>query len=123
MTEDQLEHETLAWLQELGYATLYGSDIAHDGPAPERSSYREVLPAGRLRDAITRLNPGLPAAARDDAFKQVVDLGQPALLSANPAVSPPVGGDGHCRRGLGTSQPGTPYALPVQACFQSPAMN
>ncbi len=39
--------------------------------------------AGRLRDAITRLNPGVPAAAREDALKQVVDLGTPALLSAN----------------------------------------
>ena len=83
MTEDQLEREARAWLQALGYATLYGPDIAHDGPTPERSSYREVLLAGRLRDAITRLNPGQPAAARDDAFKQVVDLGAPALLSAN----------------------------------------
>ena len=83
MTEDQLEREALGWLQDLGYSHRYGPDIAHDGPAPERSSYREVLLAGRLRDAITRLNPGLPAAARDDAFKQVVDLGAPALLSAN----------------------------------------
>ena len=83
MTEDQLEQEALRWLQDVGYSHRYGPDIAHDGPTPERSSYREVLLAGRLRDAITRLNPGLPAAARDDAFKQVVDLGAPALLSAN----------------------------------------
>ena len=72
----QLEREALGWLQGLGYAALYGPDIAHDGPTPERISYREVLPAGRLRDAIIRLNPGLAAAARDDVFKQVVDLGQ-----------------------------------------------
>ena len=83
MTEDQLEQEALRWLQDVGYSHRYGPDIAHDGPTPERSSYREVLLAGRLRDAITRLNPGIPAAARDDALKQVVDLGQPALLSAN----------------------------------------
>jgi type I restriction enzyme R subunit len=83
MTEDQLEQEALGWLQDVGYSHRYGPDIAHDGPTPERSSYREVLLAGRLRDAITRLNPGIPAAARDDALKQVIDLGTPALLSAN----------------------------------------
>jgi type I restriction enzyme R subunit len=42
MTEDPLEHEALAWRQDLGHATLYGPDIAHDGPTPERSGYREV---------------------------------------------------------------------------------
>lgn len=37
----------------------------------------------RLRDAIARLNPHIPLAAREDAFKQVQDLGTPVLLSAN----------------------------------------
>ena len=83
MTEDQLEQETLAWLQGLGYTHRYGPDIAHDGPTPERAGYRQVLLPFRLREAIHRLNPGIPTAAREDAFKQVVDLGIPALLSAN----------------------------------------
>ena len=71
MTEDQLEQECLGWLAEAGYRRLYGPDIAHDGPAPARSSYREVLLTQRLQAAITRLNPGIPVAARDDALKQV----------------------------------------------------
>ncbi len=83
MSEDQLEQEALGWLQELGYTHRYGPDVAHDGPSPERASYREVLLAGRLRAAIARLNPGVPAAAREDAARQVIDLGVPALLSAN----------------------------------------
>jgi hypothetical protein len=40
MTEDQLEQEVLGWLSEVGYATLYGIDIAPDGNSPERSDYR-----------------------------------------------------------------------------------
>jgi type I restriction enzyme, R subunit len=83
MTEDQLERETLAWLADVGYSHAYGPDIAPDGPAPERTNYRQVLLTGRLRAAIDRLNPGIPAAARDDALKQVLDLAIPALLSAN----------------------------------------
>jgi type I restriction enzyme R subunit len=85
MTEDQLEQETLAWLQDVGYTHRYGPDIAHDGPTPERASYRQVILSFRLREAIQRLNPGVPTAAREDALQRVLDLGMPALLSANRA--------------------------------------
>ena len=83
MTEDQLEQETLGWLTEVGYTTLYGIDIAPDGDSPERSDYRQVVLVERLRSAVERLNPAIPAAAREDAIQQVVDLGTPVLLSAN----------------------------------------
>lgn len=83
MTEDQLEQETLGWLTELGYAYLYGPDIAHDGDNPERESYRDVLLTMRLRTAIARLNPQIPLAAREDALRQVLELGVPVQLSAN----------------------------------------
>lgn len=83
MTEDQLEQEALSWLIEVGYTHLNGYDIAPDGPAPERDNFRQVLLPQRLRDAIARLNPHIPLAAREDAFKQVQDLGTPVLLSAN----------------------------------------
>ncbi|EIU3493655.1 type I restriction endonuclease subunit R [Pseudomonas aeruginosa] len=83
MTEDQLEQETLGWLTELGYTHLYGPDIAHDGDNPERASYRDVLLTMRLRTAIARLNPQIPLAAREDALRQVLELGVPVQLSAN----------------------------------------
>jgi len=83
MTEDQLEQETLVWLQDVGYTHRYGPDIAPDGPVPERSSFTQVVLLARLREAIHQLNPGIPPAAREDALKQVLDLGIPALLSAN----------------------------------------
>ena len=83
MTEDQLEQEALGWLGELGYQHLYGPDIAHDGDNPERESYRDVVLAMRLRAAVARLNPGVPLAAREDAVRQVLELGVPVQLSAN----------------------------------------
>ena len=85
MTEDQLEKEALGWLQEVGYTPYAGPDIAHDGDNPQRGSYRDVVLADRLREAIARLNPDIPFAAQEDAFKQVVDLGIPGLLAANRA--------------------------------------
>lgn len=83
MTEDQLELEALDWLTGTGYTHLYGPDIALDGPTPERDTFQQVLLADRLRNAIARLNPAVPASARDDALRQVLNLDTPVLLSAN----------------------------------------
>ncbi|GAB2942920.1 type I restriction endonuclease subunit R [Aquaspirillum soli] len=83
MTEDQLEQETLGWLEEVGYRHLYGSAIAPDSENPERDNHQQVLLPLRLREAIHRLNPDIPTLAKEDALKQVMDLGVPILLSAN----------------------------------------
>jgi len=83
MTEDQLEQETLGWLADVGYRSVYGPDIAVDGNAPERSNYVEVVLVERLRAAINRLNPAIPLVARDDALRQILYLDTPVLLSAN----------------------------------------
>jgi len=83
MTEDHLEQEVLGWLADVGYTALDGPDLAPDGSRPERGHYREVVLEGRLRSAIARLNPAVPTAAREDALRQVLDLGTPALLAAN----------------------------------------
>ena len=85
MTEDQLEQETLAWLADVGYAVHPGPAIAPDGATPQRADYRQVVLAPRLREAIGRLNPAVPTAAREDALQQVLNLGLPAQLSANRA--------------------------------------
>ncbi len=83
MTEDQLEQETLSWLADVGYSVLYGIDISPDGDNSERTNYQQVVLVERLRAAVNKLNPNIPVAAREDAIKQVVDLGIPVLLSAN----------------------------------------
>jgi type I restriction enzyme R subunit len=85
MTEVQLEQEALVWLQDVGYTHRYGPDIAHDSATPGRANYGQVLLPFRLREAIHKLNPNIPLAAREDALKSVVDLGLPSLLSANRA--------------------------------------
>jgi len=85
VTEDQLEQEALGWLTDVGYGHRFGPDIAHDGVDPQRTDYRQVILAFRLREAITRLNRTIPLAAREDALRHVLDLGIPALLSANRA--------------------------------------
>lgn len=83
MTEDQLEQESLTWLQDVGYSHRFGPDIAFDGPNPQRSNYLQVVLTHRLREAIARLNPDIPVVAQEDAIQQVLNLGIPAQLSAN----------------------------------------
>lgn len=85
MTENQLEQEALEWLRETGYQHRFGPDIAPDGDAPERGSYRDVVLASRLQEAIARLNPQIPAAAREEAVQQVLRLDHPVQLAANRA--------------------------------------
>ena len=46
--------------------------IAPDTPKAERSDYGKVVLEQRLRDALDRLNPDLPAAALDDALRRLI---------------------------------------------------
>ncbi len=66
--ESEIEELALDLLRdENGYETLYGPDIS-DGAGSERA-LTEVILADRLRAAIDRINPGIPAAARAEAFR------------------------------------------------------
>jgi type I site-specific restriction-modification system R (restriction) subunit len=84
-SESTVEQAALEWFRSLGYAVLFGPHIAPGKPAAERSDYREVLLAGRLRAAIQRLNHGLPREALEEAFHKVAQAGGAGLMSANRA--------------------------------------
>jgi type I restriction enzyme R subunit len=84
-TESTIEQAAIDWLQELGYNYAFGPEIAFDGESPERGDYQETLLLGRLQDAIARINPDLPPAAREEAFRQLTRLGKPSLLLNNHA--------------------------------------
>ena len=83
MTEDQLEQEMLGYLADIGYQCINGLDIAPDSSQPERSNYQQVILTERLRQAIHRLNPQIPAFAREQALSQVLNLDSPIQLVAN----------------------------------------
>jgi type I restriction enzyme R subunit len=52
-------------------------------PSGERGDYTQVVLEGRLRDAFSRLNPGLPPEALDDAFRKLTRPQDADLLSRN----------------------------------------
>lgn len=71
VTESVVEQAALAWLAGVGWEILNGAEIAPGEPAAERGDFGEVILPQRLRNALTRLNPQLPAEALDDAFRKL----------------------------------------------------
>ena len=66
-TESEVEDAALEWLNGLGWNVAHGPEIAPHATGAERATYTEVILERRLRDALDRLNPDLPAQAVDDA--------------------------------------------------------
>ena len=71
VTEYVVEQAALAWLESAGWAIRNGIEIAPGEPAAERGDYSEVVLSQRVRDALTRLNPDLPAEALEDPFRKL----------------------------------------------------
>jgi type I restriction enzyme R subunit len=85
-TESDVEEAALAWLEGAGWTRAHGPDIAPDMPAAERRDYGEVVLAARLRDALERLNPDLPAEALEDAFRKITRPEGADLIARNRAT-------------------------------------
>ena len=102
LTESAVEQAALDWLSGVGWQIVaHGPDlsaclraarrqacdaqagIAPDTPGAERTDYGEVVLERRLRDALDRLNPDLPAAALDDAFRKLTRPEGPTLETRN----------------------------------------
>ena len=82
--ESEIEQIALDLLHdEDGYEVRFGPDLA-EGTGKERD-YNEVVQSARLRSAIDRINPNLPAGARDDAFKKVMRLATLTVIDNNEA--------------------------------------
>ena len=83
--ESHLEAAALEWFEELGYDIVFGPDIAPDGKYPERIDYGEIILPERLREALASINPTLPTAALEDAFRKLTVPQSPSLLVNNRA--------------------------------------
>jgi type I restriction enzyme R subunit len=86
--ESVVENAALTWLAALGYVVLHGPEIAAGEPAAERNdaTYRDVVLERRLREALVRLNPDLPAEALEDAFRKLTRADAPSLVERNRIV-------------------------------------
>ncbi|WP_349370536.1 type I restriction endonuclease subunit R [Salinarimonas sp.] len=83
LSEADIERLCLERFAALGYHCARDSEIGPDGKAPAREAYSDVILAGRLDEAIARLNPHMPEEARADALKAVLAQVSPALVEEN----------------------------------------
>lgn len=83
LSEAAVELALLEQLRGLGYSIEREEDIGPDGHRPERESHDEVVLKKRFVDAVTRLNPGLPLDATQDAIRKVMQSELPSLLEEN----------------------------------------
>lgn len=85
ITESQIEFHAINILRDLGYAYVKGPYIAPapDGISPERQSYSDVILLERLKDAIDRLNPEIPAEAKEEAINKILKSDSPDLIVNN----------------------------------------
>ena len=77
-TESVVEEATLQWLESLGFKPASGPSIAPGESMSERNDYGQVVLEDRLRQALYRLNPDLPAEAIEDAFRHVLRIDGPS---------------------------------------------
>jgi type I restriction enzyme R subunit len=85
LTESTVEDAALTWFRELNYAVAHGPQMAPGESKAERESFGVVVLAGRLREALRRLNPGIPEEAREEALRKVLRIATPSLVQTNRA--------------------------------------
>ncbi|TDE18065.1 type I restriction endonuclease subunit R [Dyadobacter psychrotolerans] len=83
MLESNIEDFTIQELQNLGYQYVNGTKLSPGGEQPERSDFSEVILSERLRSAIQKLNPTLPAFACEQALREVQRIASPDTLANN----------------------------------------
>lgn len=90
ISEDQIERALVQKLQHLyGFDSLdcHTEDPEDLNDGSGRANKREVILVDRVREAATRLNPGIPARAIDDALEKLLDRRQSmSLVAANQEV-------------------------------------
>lgn len=82
-TESVVEQATLAWLEALNYAIAHGPEIGCGQPGAERDDWSQVVLEVRLRQALSKLNPKVPASAIEEAFRKLTRVDSPSLLAGN----------------------------------------
>ena len=127
ITEAVVEEAALAWLRGLGWRVAHGPDIAPDAPNAERGDYGQVVLERRLQDALTELNPSLPASALDDAFRKLTRSEGSTLEARNRAfhrmlvegVTVEYRADGGAIRGAQVRRSSTSTTPPTTTGWQS----
>jgi len=82
-TESTVEEAALELFSGLGYTILHGPEIAPGELFEERTSYGDVVLVARLRQALARVNPKVPADAIEEAIRKSLSTESPSLVENN----------------------------------------
>ncbi|MBY3395120.1 type I restriction endonuclease subunit R [Rhizobium laguerreae] len=82
-SEGLVEEVLISTLQDLGYSYESNADISPDGSNPARLAYGDVFLSNILAAAVERLNPDIPADAREQAIRQLSITETPSLVEEN----------------------------------------
>jgi len=83
VTENIIEQSAIEILQSQGWEYANGKEISPEGLFCERESFSQVVLTNRLREAIARINPHIPADAQEAAVQKVLRMASPDLLHNN----------------------------------------
>lgn len=81
--ESTVEDAALEIFGELGYGIAHGPDIAPEQLFAERTGYGDVILSQRLREALQRINPRIPAEAIEKAIRKLQQAESPSLIENN----------------------------------------
>lgn len=83
MNEDVLEQACMDWLAALGYAGLHGDEVSPSGQMNARERYSDVVLAGHLREAVTRINENLSGQEIDAVVAKLTGYSHQSLIDGN----------------------------------------
>ncbi|HPS70278.1 MAG TPA: type I restriction endonuclease, partial [Candidatus Cryosericum sp.] len=83
LAESVVEDACLSWAEGIGFQVVAGPSIAPGELAAERTSYDQVILEDRLRSALRRLNPSIPADCLDDVVRRLERQEVPSLVQSN----------------------------------------
>lgn len=83
ITENIIEESAIELLQAQGWEYANGKELSPEGLFCERENYQQIILTNRLRNAIAKINPHIPAAAQEAAVQKVLRIYSPVLLHNN----------------------------------------
>ena len=83
ITENIIEESAIEILQSQGWEYANGRDLSPEGLFCERENYQQIILTQRLRNAISKINPNIPADAQEAAVQKVLRISSPVLLHNN----------------------------------------
>ncbi len=83
MTVTNIETFAIEILKSIGWEYIHGLALAPGAETAERESFGQIILTQRLRKAVARLNPDIPADAQEQAVQKVLRIYSPDILHNN----------------------------------------